>query len=95
MFVVTSLWDMMVDKWCNHDCTLRAAIKENPDMNSVGLINNCAARSNGILNAAGIRTNGIAFPEGFSRDIQSILGSSTYFIPQGGAIPAGLLTGFP
>lgn len=66
-------------------------IKAHQDMNGVGKLDNCAVRTNEVLNAAGIRTNGVPFPGGLARDVQGLPGATTYFIPQGGPIPPGLV----
>ena len=58
-----------------------------PKMNDVGYLDNCAVRTNQILNAAGIPTLGNPFPGGTARDVQSIPGATTYYLPQGAPIP--------
>lgn len=77
------------------DAAARNYIKNNPD--SWNVLNNCAVRNNKILEAAGIPVNGIPFPGGLARDVASLPGARTYYMPEGGAIPAGLadqLSGF-
>lgn len=72
------------------DADAIAFINAHPDMNGIGKLDNCAVRTNQVLNSAGVRTNGIPFPGGLARDVQGLPGTTTYFIPQGGQIPAGL-----
>lgn len=52
---------------------------------------NRAARTNQALNAGGVPTQDIPFPGGLSRGVGSIPGAQTFFIPQGGPIPEGLM----
>jgi len=66
-----------------------------PNKNDVGLLDNCAVRTNQVLNAAGVTTNGIPFPGGTGRDVQLILGATTYIIPQKGPIPLPLQNVLP
>jgi hypothetical protein len=77
------------------DAAAMVFINQHPDMNDVGYLDNCAVRSNQLLNSAGVRTNGVPFPGGFARDIQSLPGTTTYFIPQGQNIPQELLDILP
>ena len=66
-------------------------INQHPNKNDVGTLDNCAVRTNQLLNSAGVPTQGIPFPGGTARDVQSLPGATTYFIPQNGPIPPGLL----
>ncbi len=70
-------------------------IKRHPQMNGVGKLDNCAVRTNELLNAAGVPTRGIPFPGGTARDVQSLSGAKTYYIPQGGSIPDPLRSVLP
>ncbi|MEQ1591684.1 MAG: RHS repeat-associated core domain-containing protein [Thiobacillaceae bacterium] len=76
------------------DALARTFINQHPANNDVGLLDNCAVRTNQLLNATGVATNGVPFPGGLARDVQSIPGAKTYFIPQNGQIPQELLNGF-
>ena len=58
--------------------------------NTASLIDNCAVKTNLIINAAGVATDDIPFPGGTSRDVSSLPGTTTYFIPRNGTIPKGL-----
>lgn len=66
-----------------------------PGRNSVGLADNCAARTNLALNAGGVPTQDIPFPGGLSGDVGSIPGAQQYYVPQGGPIPQGLMNLLP
>jgi len=77
------------------DALARAFIKNHPNKNDVGKLDNCAVRTNELLNAAGVPTNDVPFPGGTARDVQSIPGATTYYIPQGGPIPGPLLNAIP
>lgn len=66
-----------------------------PGRNSVGIFDNCAARTNQALNAAGVPTQDIPFPGGLSRDVGGLPGAQQFFVPQGGPIPQGLLNLLP
>lgn len=66
-----------------------------PGRNSVGIFDNCAARTNQALNAAGVPTQDIPFPGGLSRDVGGLPGAQQFFIPQGGSIPQELLNLLP
>ena len=70
-------------------------IKKHPNMNDVGKLDNCAVRTNELLQSAGVPTRGIPFPGGVARDVQSIPGVTTYFIPQNTPIPPELLDALP
>ena len=77
------------------DALARDFILKHPNLNDVSKVDNCAVRTNQLLNAAGISTNGVPFPGGAARDIASIPGAKTYYVPQGGVIPSGLLKALP
>ncbi|WAT14754.1 RHS repeat domain-containing protein [Xanthomonas fragariae] len=66
-----------------------------PDKNDVGLFDNCAVRTNEGLMAGGMPSQQIPFPGGLARGVGSLPGAQTFFIPQGGAIPQGLLNVLP
>ncbi len=69
-----------------------AAIQEidkHADM-SVGLLDNCAVRTNQVLEAAGIPVAGIPFPGGVARDAAAQPNAVTYTVPQNGEMPKGL-----
>jgi uncharacterized protein RhaS with RHS repeats len=70
-------------------------INQHPNKNGVGTFDNCAVRTNQLLNAAGVPTRDIPFPGGTARDVQSIPGATTYYIPQGAPIPPGLQNAIP
>jgi hypothetical protein len=72
------------------DARAAAFIRNNPNLQNIGLLENCAVRTNQILNAAGIATNGIPFPGGTARDVQNLPGAMTYYMGKGSAIPSGL-----
>lgn len=77
------------------DAQMLAFYALHPGRNSVGIFDNCAARTNLALNAGGIPTQDIPFPGGLSRDVGSLPGTQQFFIPQGGPIPQGLLNLLP
>lgn len=77
------------------DAQMLAYYALHPGRNSVGIFDNCAARTNQALNAGGVPTQDIPFPGGLSRDVGSIPGAQTFFIPQGGPIPQGLMNLLP
>lgn len=77
------------------DAQMLAYYALHPGRNSVGIFDNCAARTNQALNAGGVPTQDIPFPGGLSRDVGSIPGAHTFFIPQGGPIPQGLMNLLP
>ncbi len=72
------------------DARAAAFIRNNPNLQNIGLLENCAVRTNQILNAAGIATNGVPFPGGTARDVQNLPGAMTYYMGKGSAIPSGL-----
>jgi len=67
----------------------------NPEMNDVGKLDNCAVRVNEGLMAGGLPSLETPFPGGLSRAAGALPGAQTFFIPQGGAIPAALLNILP
>lgn len=68
-------------------------IKAHPDMNGVGKLDNCSARTGQMLEAAGIPTDGtlVRVPGDFSPLSFLPPGAKSYYIPKGGPIPPGLL----
>ncbi len=66
-------------------------LSENSCRNCVGLLDNCAAKTDSALRAAGVRTNMSPFPGGVARDAARATGATTYYIPQNGPIPQELL----
>ena len=77
------------------DAAMIAFIKQHPDKNGVGYLDNCAVRTNQILNAGGIPTQGIPFPGGLARDVANLPGTTTYYIPKGALIPDPLQNVLP
>jgi hypothetical protein len=73
------------------DLLAQAFIKKHPNMNDVTKVDNCAVRTNQLLNAAGVDVSGNMFPGGVAREVASLPGATTYFIPQNGSIPQPLL----
>jgi len=66
-----------------------------PGRNSVGLADNCAARTNLALNAGGVPTQDIPFPGGLSGDVGNLPGAQQFYVPQGGPIPPALMNLLP
>lgn len=66
-----------------------------PGMNDVGKLDNCAVRVNEGLMAGGLPSLETPFPGGLSRAAGTLPGAQTFFIPQGGPIPAALLNILP
>ncbi|KRG83249.1 hypothetical protein ABB33_14555 [Stenotrophomonas acidaminiphila] len=66
-----------------------------PDKNDVGYFDNCAVRTNEGLMAGGLPSLQSPFPGGLSRAAGMLPGAQTFFIPQGGQIPAALLKILP
>ena len=66
-----------------------------PGMNDVGKLDNCAVRTNEGLMAGGKPSLQSPFPGGLSRAAGTLPGAQTFFIPQGGPIPAALLNILP
>ena len=65
-------------------------IKSTLNQNTATLVDNCAVKTNLIVNASGVATKDIPFPGGTSRDVSSLPGAKTYFIPRNGQIPKDL-----
>ncbi|XPG41615.1 RHS repeat-associated core domain-containing protein [Variovorax sp. NFACC28] len=59
--------------------------------NCVGLLDNCAVRTDSALRAAGVPTNMSPFPGGVARDAMRAPGAESFYIPKGGPIPSRLL----
>jgi hypothetical protein len=72
------------------DLLAQAFINKHPNMNGVTKVDNCAVRTNQLLNAARVDVSGYIFPGGVARDVASLPGATTYFIPQNGPIPQPL-----
>lgn len=66
-----------------------------PDKNDVGYLDNCAVRTNEGLMAGGKPSLQSPFPGGLTRAAGTLPGAQTFFIPQGGPIPQGLLNILP
>jgi RHS repeat-associated protein len=62
-----------------------------PGMNTVGTIDNCAVRTNEALGAASITTSALPFPGSVAREVMSIPGAQTFYVPKGGDLPQPLL----
>lgn len=77
------------------DTQMLMFFKLHPGRNSVGIFDNCAARTNQALNAGGVPTHDIPFPGGLSGDVGNLPGTQQFFIPQGGPIPPDLLNLLP
>ncbi|MCL1561729.1 RHS repeat-associated core domain-containing protein [Xanthomonas nasturtii] len=65
------------------------------DKNDVGYLDNCAVRTNEGLMAGGKPSLQSPFPGGLSRAAGTLPGAQTFFIPQRGPIPQGLLKILP
>jgi hypothetical protein len=63
--------------------------------NSVGIIDNCAARTSQALNAGGVPAPDTHFPIPLSNGVGDLPGTQQFFIPQGGPIPQALLDILP
>ncbi len=59
--------------------------------NCVGILDNCAVRTDDALRAGGVRTGMWPFPGGVARDAMRAPGATTYYVPQGGTLPPGLV----
>jgi hypothetical protein len=59
------------------DARAIAFIRQHPNKNDVGYLDNCAVRTNQILDAAGVPVQGIPFPGGVARNVQSLPGTTT------------------
>lgn len=68
---------------------------KHPDKNDVGYLDNCAVRVNEGVMAGGLPSLETPFPGGLSRAAGMLPGAQTFFIPQGGQIPAALLNILP
>lgn len=77
------------------DGLARDFIAKHPRRNDVGILDNCAVRTNQLINASGVSTSGIPFPGGTARDVARLPGAKTYYIPQNGAIPRDILDILP
>jgi hypothetical protein len=66
-----------------------------PGKNSVGIIDNCAARTSQALNAGGVPAPDTHFPFPLSNGVGNLPGTQQFFIPQGGPIPQALLNILP
>jgi RHS repeat-associated protein len=73
------------------DLLAEAFVKKHPGMNSVTKLDNCAVRTNQLLDAARIPMEGNMFPGGVAREVASLPGATTYYIPKNGPIPQALL----
>jgi RHS repeat-associated protein len=74
------------------DAAALAYLMGEPGMNNVGLVDNCAVRTNSALAAAGISDSAAPFPGSVARAAMDLPGSQNHFIPQGGEIPASLVS---
>ena len=74
----------------SQDAKATQYIKGTLNQNTATLIDNCAVKTNLIINASGVATNDIPFPGGTSRDVSSLPGAKTYFVPRNGQIPQDL-----
>ncbi|MEN5061733.1 RHS repeat-associated core domain-containing protein [Luteimonas sp. TWI1416] len=70
-------------------------VLNHPDMNGVGYLDNCAVRTNEGILAGGMPNLETPFPGGLTRAAGALPGAQTFFIPQGGPIPQGLLNILP
>lgn len=61
-----------------------------PGINSVGILDNCAVRTESTLGAAGINNQSVPFPGSVARGAMGLPGATTYNLPQGGPMPTGL-----
>lgn len=66
-----------------------------PDKNDVDYFDNCAIRTNEGLIAGGKPSIKSLLPASLSREAGALPGAQTFFIPQGGPIPQGLLNILP
>jgi hypothetical protein len=58
--------------------------------NCVGILDNCAVRTDSALRASGIHTNMSPFPGGVARDASRAPGAIDYYVPKGATIPPEL-----
>lgn len=77
------------------DALARDFIAKHPGKNDVGILDNCAVRTNQLINAAGVPTSEIPFPGGTARDVANLPRAKTYYIPQNGPIPKDILDILP
>lgn len=61
-----------------------------PGRNSVGLVDNCAVRTDLALKAAGLPVHDDPFPGQLGADVGNLPGAQQWFIPQGAPIPDAL-----
>lgn len=66
-------------------------LSRNSCRNCVGVLDNCAVRTDSALRASGVRTNMSPFPGGVARDAMRAPGATDYYIPKGSPIPPGLV----
>ena len=66
-------------------------LSRNGCKNCVGVLDNCAVRTDSALRASGVSTNMSPFPGGVARDAMRAPGATDYYIPKGGPIPPGLV----
>lgn len=66
-------------------------LSRNGCRNCVGVLDNCAVRTDSALRAGGVRTNMSPFPGGVARDAMRASGANDYYIPRGGPIPPRLV----
>jgi len=66
-------------------------LSRNGCRNCVGLLDNCAVRTDTALRASGVNTNMSPFPGGVARDAMRAPGATDYYIPKGGPIPPGVV----
>lgn len=72
----------------------RAALGQlsgNSCMNCVGVLDNCAVRTDEALRAGGVRTGMWPFPGAVARDAMAAPGAKTYEVPRGGPLPQELV----
>nr|WP_281269564.1 RHS repeat-associated core domain-containing protein [Paracidovorax anthurii] len=62
-------------------------LSRNSCRNCVGILDNCAVRTDSALRASGVKTNMSPFPGGVARDAARTPGAINYYIPKGGPIP--------
>ena len=59
--------------------------------NCVGILDNCAVRTDTALRSAGVSTNLSPLPGGVARDAMRAPGAVNYYIPKGSPIPAAIV----
>ncbi|HEV2538739.1 MAG TPA: RHS repeat-associated core domain-containing protein [Frateuria sp.] len=77
------------------DAQMLAFYALHPGRNSVGIIDNCAARTSQALNVGGVSAPNTHFPFPLSGGVGELPGTQQFFIPQGGPIPQALLDILP